>query len=58
MEEQIKKIYERVEALEKNHNRTMEDMSDIWDDLFEVKCAAANKTVQTGNWARLRCFVD
>ena len=32
-------IDERVEALEKNHNRTMEDMSDIWDDLFEVKCA-------------------
>lgn len=32
-------IDERVEALENNHNRTMEDMSDIWDDLFEVKCA-------------------
>ena len=26
-------------ALEKNHDRTMQDMSDIWDDLYEVKNA-------------------
>lgn len=32
-------INDRVAALEKNHNRTMQDMSDIWDDLYEVKTA-------------------
>lgn len=32
-------INDRVAALEKNHDRTMQDMSDIWDDLYEVKNA-------------------
>lgn len=32
-------INSRVNDLEKNRNRTMKDMSDIWDDLYEVKCA-------------------
>lgn len=32
-------INDRVETLEKNHDRTMKDMSDIWDDLNEAKCA-------------------
>ena len=32
-------INDRVAALEKNHDRTMQDMSDIWDDLYEVKSA-------------------
>ena len=30
-------IRDRVAALEKNRNRTMQDMSDIWNDLCEVK---------------------
>ncbi len=29
----------RVNELKKSHDRTMKDMSDIWDDLYEVKCA-------------------
>lgn len=32
-------INDRMAALEKNHDRTMQDMSDIWDDLYEVKNA-------------------
>lgn len=32
-------INDRVASLEKNHDRTMQDMSDIWDDLYEVKSA-------------------
>lgn len=32
-------INDRVSALEKNQARTMQDMSDIWDDLYEVKTA-------------------
>ena len=32
-------INDRVAALEKNHDRIMQDMSDIWDDLYEVKSA-------------------
>lgn len=32
-------INDRVAALEKNRDRTMQDMSDIWDDLYEVKSA-------------------
>lgn len=29
----------RVNELKKSHDRIMKDMSDIWDDLYEVKCA-------------------
>ncbi len=29
----------RVTNLEKNRDRTKQDMSDIWDDLYDVKCA-------------------
>lgn len=32
-------INDRVAVLEKNHDRTMQDMSDIWDDLYEVEKA-------------------
>lgn len=32
-------INQRIDDLEKNRDRTIKDMSDIWDDLYEVKCA-------------------